>query len=214
MMPRLIARFPHHPKAQPFNYEDVFRIARAEFTNGHFTAFTLEDDWEPSFVEDTVKPDPMFQKWFNLGTPEGRSTDGEWHGRDRIRGSDSRRRDDTPRREAYHASGSSAKSVHFQDSSRERENQEINDIMNQFQSLSPSEPTYASLYARCLHRYPAIAQTLQKPDYGHRSSFTLNAPAPTPPRQPWNERPAPPSLSSDPSRATFFRRALRDARSA
>ena len=78
--------------------------------------------------------------------------------------------------------------------------------MNQFRSLSPSEPTYASLYARCLHRYLAIAQTLQKPDYGHCSSFTLNAPAPTPPRQPWNERPAPPSLSSDPSRATFFRR--------
>ena len=46
--------------------------------------FTLEDDWEPFFVEDTVKPDLMFQKWFNLGTPEGRSTDREWHGRDRI----------------------------------------------------------------------------------------------------------------------------------
>ena len=206
MIPRLIASYPHHPKAQPFDYEDVFKVARAEFTSGHFTAFTLEDDWEPSFIDEPAKPDPMFQKWFNLGTQEGRTTDGEWRGRERNRGTDSRHREDTPRREAFHTSGSTGKSVRFQESSRERENQEIDDIMNQFRSLSPGDPTYASLYARCLHRYPAIAQTLQKPDYGYRSSFTLNAPASTPQRQPWNERPAPPSLPSDPSKASFFRR--------
>jgi hypothetical protein len=207
MIPRLIASFPHHPKAQPFDYEDVFKVARAEFTNGHFTAFTLEDDWEPSFIEEPSKPDPMFQKWFNLGAPDARALDGESRGRERNRGSDSRRREDTPRREAYHASGTTGKSVRFQESSRERENQEIDDIMNQLRSLSPNEPTYASLYARCLHRYPAIAQTLQKPDYGYRSSFTINAPAHNPPRQTWNERPTPPSLPSDPSsKAAFFRR--------
>ena len=82
MIPQLIASYPHHPKAQLFDYEDVFKVAHAEFTSGHFTAFTLEDDWEPSFIDEPAKPDPMFQKWFNLGTQEGRTTDGEWRGRE------------------------------------------------------------------------------------------------------------------------------------
>jgi hypothetical protein len=211
MIPRLIASYPHHPKAQPFDYEDVFKVARAEFTNGHFTAFTLEDDWEPSFMEEPSKPDPMFQKWFNLGTVDPRTGDGDGRGRDRHRNStlaDSRRREDTPRREAYHTSGSTPKTVRFEESSRERENREIDDIIHQFRSLTPSDSAYASLYARCLHRYPSIAQTLQKPDFGHRSAFSLNAPSPSVPRQPWSDRPAPPSLPSDSSspKASFFRR--------
>jgi hypothetical protein len=117
MIPRLIASFPHHPKAQPFNYEDMFKVARPEFMNWHFTAFTLEDDWEPSFIDEPTKPDPMFQKWFNLGASDTRAPDGELQGREHNRGSDSRHREDTPRREAYHASGNTGKSVHFQESS-------------------------------------------------------------------------------------------------
>ena len=216
MYPRLIGRNPHHPKGQPFDYEDVFKVARAEFTNGHFTAFTLDDDWEPTFAEEPAKPDPMFQKWFNLEPSDPRGSNRDRRGRDHVSSfMDSRRREDTPRREAYHASASSGKTVHFQESVLEQENREIDDIMQQFRTLSPNEPTYASLFARCLHRYPAIAQTLPRPDYGHRSTFSLNTPAHDMPRQQWAERPAPPSLPTfDPSsasaKASFFRRESSD----
>ena len=227
MYPRLLGSFPHHPKAEPFDFEDVYKVTRAEFTNGHFTAFTLEDDWDPSFIEEPAKPDPMFQKWFNLGAQDSGPLDSDRRGRDRGRNStipDFRRREDTPRREAYHTSESTNRSVRFQENSRERENREIDDIITQLRPLSPSDPAYASLYARCLHRYPAIAQTLQKPDYGYRSTFSLNSPSSitpnTPPsfppsappsftsRQSWSERPAPPSLPSDANaaKASFFRR--------
>ena len=227
MYPRLLSSFPHHPKAEPFDFEDVFKVARAEFTNGHFTAFTLEDDWDPSFIEEPAKPDPMFQKWFNLGAQDSGPSDSDRRGRDRGRNStisEFRHREDTPRREAYHTSQSTNRSVRFQENSRERENREIDDIITQLQTLSPSDSTYASLYACCLHRYPAIAQTMQKPDYGYRSAFSLNSPpsitpnAPpsflpsTPPsftsRQSWSECPAPPSRPSDASaaKASFFRR--------
>lgn len=223
MYPRLISSFPHHPKAQPFDYEDVLKVARTEFTNGHFTAFTLEDDWDSSFVEEPAKPDPMFQKWFNLSAPDSRSHDSEWRGRHCNQSSafrDSQHRDDTLCRETYHASALTGKSVRFQESSREREDQEIDNIIRQLHSLSPDESTYTSLYACCLHRYPAIAQTLQKPDFGFCSTFSLNTPpsfTPNAPlsflpsvpssftsRQSWSKHPAPPSLPSDANAAKAF----------
>ena len=77
---RLIASYPCHPKAQPFNYEDVFKVTHAEYPSSHLTAFILKDDWEPSFIKEPAKPDPMFQKWFNLGAPEMRAPDWEWWG--------------------------------------------------------------------------------------------------------------------------------------
>ncbi|KAF8257113.1 hypothetical protein EI94DRAFT_1819005 [Lactarius quietus] len=204
MYQRLIGYFPHQPKSEPFDFEEVYKVAHAEFTGGHFSTFTLEDDWDPSFIDEPAKTDPMFQKWFNLGTPDSQLTDGDWRGRDRSRNpafTDSWHREDTPWREAYLASGP------------------INKIITQLRPLSPSDPTYTSLYARCLHRYPAIAQTLQKPDYGYRSAFTLSAPPSfTPsappsfaPQQPWLKRPhVPPPVPSNTSatKASFFRRDL------
>ncbi|KAH9060269.1 hypothetical protein EDB87DRAFT_1683805 [Lactarius vividus] len=89
MYPRLIANLPHHPKGQPFDYEDVLKVACAEFTNGHFTAFTIDDDWESSFPEESAKPDLIFQWWFGHEAQDLRTSDSDW--------------DDTPCREAYHA---------------------------------------------------------------------------------------------------------------
>ncbi len=218
MYPWLIGNHPHHPKGQPFDYEDVLKVACTEFTNGHFTAFTIDDNWEPSFPEESTKPDPIFQQWFGHEAQDPRASDGDRRGRDHSRYPtfmDSRCRDDTPRREAYHTTGSSGKAVHFQESSWEQENQEIDDIMHQLCTLSPNEQAYVSLYSRCLHRYPAIVQTLQKLDYGHHSTFSVNTPpSPAPPsfvppssapQQPWTEHSAPPSMPSD-DKATFFQR--------
>ncbi len=99
MYPRLIGNHPHHPKGQPFDYEDVLKVACAEFTNRHFTAFTIDDDWEPSFPEESTKPDPIFQWWFGHEAQDPRASDGDRCSRDHSRYPtfmDLRRRDDTP----------------------------------------------------------------------------------------------------------------------
>lgn len=79
MYPWLIGNNPHHPKGQAFNYEEVLQSAHAKFVNGHFAALTMEDDWEPSFINKPSKPDPIFQKLFNLGVQHSRVSDNDVH---------------------------------------------------------------------------------------------------------------------------------------
>ena len=74
--------------------------------------------------------------------------------------------------------------------------------MSQLHGLSLRERTYAILYARCVHRFPDVAQSLPKPEISQSYSFQNTALPTNLPRQTWADRSAPPVVSPEES---FFR---------
>jgi hypothetical protein len=85
----------------------------------------------------------------------------------------------------------------------EEEDRELDKLMDKLHSLSIQERSYAILYARCVHRFPDIAQSLPKPELSQSYAFQNAAPSITTPCQPWTDRsaPVPPAISSE---DTFF----------
>ena len=97
------------------------------------------------------------------------------------------------------------RTVHVKEPTREEEDRELDDLMNKLHGLSIRERSYAVLYARCVHRFPDVAQSLPKPELSQSYAFQNSAPPPvTAPRQTWADRStaAPPAITSEES---FFR---------
>jgi len=105
------------------------------------------------------------------------------------------------------------KVVRFKDQDRDDEDRELDSLMDKIHGLSPRERSYATLYARCAHRFPNVVANLPKPEVIPTTlpttSFAYQTPtAPPPPsRQPWQRSDplpaAPPSLP--PEAASFLR---------
>ena len=76
--------------------------------------------------------------------------------------------------------------------------------MSRLHGLSLREQSYAILYARCVHRFPDIAQSLPKPDISQSYTFQNTAPLTNLPRQTWTDRAAPGSPVITPEES-FFR---------
>ena len=92
------------------------------------------------------------------------------------------------------------RTVRFKEPTREEEDRELDELMDKLHGLSIRERTYAVLYARCVHRFPDVAQTLPKPEICQTYAFQDTTSAVAPPRPSWSDRPtsAPPPVVSDP----------------
>ena len=124
-----------------------------------------------------------------------------------------RARDPSPTRDrslppqGIRASGpaTETRTVHVKQPTREEEDRELDDLMKKLHGLSIREQSYAVLYARCVHRFPTVAQSLPRPELSQSYTFQTSTPPPVAaPRQTWVNRStaAPPAISSE---ATFFR---------
>jgi hypothetical protein len=95
------------------------------------------------------------------------------------------------------------RTVRFKEPTREDEDRELDELMDKLHGLSIRERTYAVLYARCVHRFPDVAQSLTKPEMCQSYAFQNTNPSPPTNilHQPWSDRSAPahPAATSNPT---------------
>jgi hypothetical protein len=118
---------------------------------------------------------------------------------------------------------------------REEEDRELDELMDKLHGLSIRDRNYAVHYARCVHRFPNVAQSLPKPDlcqstqsyafqnptvfqnsapyqnppaFQNQAIFQNPAPPAAAPRQPWADRAAPPPPPAVPDSAFYQSRCM------
>ena len=176
MSSRLIAMRPEQPVHQPFDYQDVLRIARAVFRGNNVPPFDQLDLWDHSpaggyGMMHTSRP------WFGQDERDPRESDRDWRARERKLPSSEHSRtvesfgrwgpEEHPEYRTRENLGRRGGEEPFfpEYRTREEECREIDDLVNQLRGMSARDRSYATLYARCARRFPNIARDLPKPEF-------------------------------------------------
>lgn len=151
----LLFRHPNQSAGVPFDYNEVYKLARNVFSGPRFPFLPSEDQLDD--------------------LPGTRSNSTE------SRTRQARSRQET---EAFPipTQTSNLEVVRRKELTREEEDQEIDDLVHRLHGLSVQDKAYKVLYARCAHRFPNVAKTLPEPDYlqntlSPSSFFTCQTPA-------------------------------------
>jgi len=150
----LHCRHPNQPGGVPFEYKEVYKLARNVFSGPRFPFLPSEDELD------------------DFPGTRGNSTE--------SRTRQARSWEET---EAFPipTRTSNPEVVRRKELTREEEDQEIDDLVHQLHGLSAQDLAYKVLYARCAHRFPNVAQTLPMPDYSQNTSspstFTCQTPS-------------------------------------
>ena len=122
----------------PFDYKEVFKLARDVFSGSRFPFLSPEDrlDDFPGTRSNSTES----------RTRQARS----WQETERFR---------------FPTQPSNPEVVRRKELMREEEDQELDDLVHQLHGLSVQDHAYKILYARCAHRFPNFAKTLPKPNF-------------------------------------------------
>ena len=181
MTSRLIAKNPDHVEGDAYNYNDVYKVARTVFSGNQFFPLQLQNQWEVPANSKRSDAGRAMERRFGYDEEDPREYNRGRHTQEYDREHerdpppfDYRPRDSYNRRDAEPpcttAPSVETKIVQFTDQKRESEDREIDGLVGQMYGLSPRDRSYATLYARCAHRFPNIAATLPKPELTHEPS--------------------------------------------
>ena len=134
----LLYRHPDQSAGVPFNYTEVFELARSVFSGPRSPSFLLEDQLDdlPGTGSNTTE----------YRTRQARS----WQETEVF---------------PIPMQASNPEAVRRKELTREEEDREIDDLVRRLRGLSVQDNAYKTLYARCAHRFPDFAKTLPKPDF-------------------------------------------------
>jgi hypothetical protein len=220
---KLVAKHPRQPADVPFDYLDVYEMARAIL--GHHALDTDSDESLDEARRTRSRPSGRIQEHrYDREERDPRGTDPSYRTYKRRRPPspiDYTPRDSHHRRSDIHPSRRSSpleakiKGARFIEPTREEEDRELDDLLKRMRELSVHEEAYAMLFGQCTLWFPSLAQNLPRPVFPQHLptpapaiTFSIQTPAPLPPpaRHPWpvaTNLPPAPQLASDP--ASFFR---------
>ena len=154
----LHCRHPNQAAGEPFEYKEVYKLARNVFSGPRFPFLPSEDELDDFPVTRSNSTESR--------TRQARS----WEETEAF---------PIPTRT------SNPEVVRRKELTREEEDQEIDDLVHQLHGLSAQDLAYKVLFARCAHRFPNVAKTLPMPDYSQNTLspstfFTCQTPAAPP----------------------------------
>jgi hypothetical protein len=225
LLPRLLAKFPSVRGKRPFPYKDVFQTAREVFADDEDPLFHVSEprhdssrkyssshcrrDWESD------RDRRAHRCTRDRGSPRPERYRREDRGRHRRRDSPLPSESDEPASDGSRPLRTEMRTVWFTESSRQEEDRELGELVKQMHGLSVWDSDYASLYARCVHRFPNAARDFPKPSFRSAPSLATSynlqtAPPPTPTARPAWHTPAPaiasaPAPSASLPSSSFFR---------
>ena len=202
---RLIAKQPDKPNREAYDLQDVLQTAMAIFSG--------DDDFyfqEPPPRRNETDRARERRTDYASRSSRGSTRDGRATRRDRYRHSpafEDQESDDqeapeqdkhepTNRGHRHSSPRVETRTVRFQDSSREEEEKELDDLIYKLHSLSVRDYAYKKAYARCARRFPDALRGIPEPAYRDAPptvAYSYQSAAPPPALQPWTAQTAAPT---------------------
>jgi hypothetical protein len=219
MHAQLLAKHPDQPSNVAFDYLDVYKVAKATFSGEDLLDLDWNDSWdepqglranhsehaqECQFDQQECNPramDPSYRTFDYRHHPcsTNPTTHEALYRQPKL----------------HHSPPPEAKTQvhHFREPIWEKEDQEIEDLIDCMHGLSVHKKSYVALYGQCIHQFPNVAQTLLKPTNilnvpvpvpVATTAFSLQTLAPAPLRQQWPTAASTPHVLPPPTDPSVF----------
>lgn len=202
MKTRLVAEHTRQPTDVPFDYLDVFEVARAILGNQGLSSESDDSSDEPRKPR-SRRSARTRDRGSDREDREPRGRGSGYRSHERHPSLSPVERNSRPRHSSDRRSSPTVietKVVRFKEAMQPEERQEIENLIRGMRGLSVHEEAYAMLFAECIIRFPDLGQVMPQPAFVSApipatTSFSVQTPVPAPPpsstRAPWPANPPP-----------------------